>query len=79
MTYPETITKFKFVPQLYSVFFFMMIFILGVGSIVAMMSCVITVVRDQFPKIKYWQAALGYAIFGTLCGSLYITPVRLKF
>ena len=49
------------------------------GSIVAMVTCVITVIRDQFPKVKYWQAALGYAIFGTGCGALYITPVRSNF
>ncbi|KAL7022824.1 hypothetical protein ACKWTF_012396 [Chironomus riparius] len=74
VTYPETISKFQNVPQLFSVLFFIMLFILGIGSIVAMVTSVITVVRDQFPKVKYWQAALGYAIFGTLCGSLYLTP-----
>ena len=79
MTYPETISKFKYVPQLFSVLFFIMLFILGMGSIIAMMTCVITVVRDQFPKVKSWQAALGYAIFGIGCGTLYITPVSFKF
>ncbi|KAL7022818.1 hypothetical protein ACKWTF_012393 [Chironomus riparius] len=79
VTYPETLSKFQFVPQLFSVLFFIMLFILGMGSIIAMMTCVITVVRDQFPKVKYWQAALGYAIFGIGCGTLYITPVSIKF
>jgi len=47
----------------------------GIGSNVAMMSCIMTVVRDRFKKVKAWQAALVIAIFGTVSGSVYMTPV----
>jgi solute carrier family 6 (neurotransmitter transporter, glycine) member 5/9 len=77
ITYAETISKFVFLPQFFSIMFFLMVFILGVGSLIAMTSCVITVIKDQFKKVETWHAALVYAIFGVLIGSLYTTPVRL--
>lgn len=52
-----------------------MLFVLGVGSNVAMTSCVMTVIRDQFPKVKLWQAAAGVAITGFFIGLVYTTPV----
>lgn len=51
-----------------------MLFILGIGSNVAQMSCTMTVVRDQFPKVKNWQVAGVLAIAGTCIGSIYVTP-----
>lgn len=76
VTYPETISKFKILPQAFSVMFFLMLYILALGSLLAITSSAITVIRDQFKKIKNWQAALGFAIFGTVFGSFYTTPVR---
>jgi solute carrier family 6 amino acid transporter-like protein 5/7/9/14 len=73
MTYAETISKFKFFPQLFSVLFFFMLFILGMGSLFAMTSSVITVIREQFKFVKNWHAALVYAIFGIIFGSFYTT------
>lgn len=55
--------------------FFFMLFVLGVGSNVAMTSCVMTVIRDQFPKVRLWQAALIVATSGFLIGLVYTTPV----
>jgi solute carrier family 6 amino acid transporter-like protein 5/7/9/14 len=75
ISYPDAITKFKALPQVFSVLFFLMLYLLGIGSNVAMMSCIMTVVRDRFKKVKNWHAALGFAIFGTVCGSVYMTPV----
>lgn len=49
---------------------------LGIGSNVAMMSCIMTVVRDRFKSIKNWQVALVIAILGISFGSVYMTPVR---
>lgn len=59
--------------------FFLMLYILALGSILAITSSVITVVRDQFKKVKNWQAALGFAIYGIIFGSFYTTPVCLFF
>ncbi|EDS33814.1 amino acid transporter Ag_AAT8 [Culex quinquefasciatus] len=78
ISYPEAIAKFDVVPQAFSVLFFLMLFVLGIGSNVAMTSCVMTVIRDQFPKVKNWQAATVIAICGVALGCIYVTPVRSK-
>lgn len=52
-----------------------MLYMLGIGSNVAMMSCIMTVVRDRFKSIKNWQVALVIAILGISFGSVYMTPV----
>ncbi|XP_077293648.1 sodium-dependent nutrient amino acid transporter 1-like [Arctopsyche grandis] len=74
VSYPEAISKFKAVPQLFSVLFFLMLFVLGIGSNVAMASSIITVVRDKFPHVKHWHAVIAVAIFGFSIGLVYITP-----
>ena len=79
VTYPETISKFKFVPQLFSVMFFVMLYILALGSNLATTSSIVTVIRDQFKTVKNWQAALGIAIYGIVFGSFYTTPVCIPF
>nr|XP_029711977.1 sodium-dependent nutrient amino acid transporter 1-like isoform X1 [Aedes albopictus] len=74
ISYPEAIAKFDVVPQAFSVLFFLMLFVLGIGSNVAMTSCVMTVIRDQFPKVKNWHAATVIALCGVGLGSIYVTP-----
>lgn len=56
--------------------FFFMLFVLGIGSNIAMCSCIITAIRDQFPSVKASHAALGVAFAGFLIGLVYITPVN---
>lgn len=51
-----------------------MLYLLGIGSNVAMMSCCMTVIRDRFKSVKNWQVALIIAILGTTLGSIYMTP-----
>jgi solute carrier family 6 (neurotransmitter transporter, glycine) member 5/9 len=75
ISYPEAISKFTLMPQVFSGLFFFMLYILGVGSNVAMTSCVTTLIRDRFKSVKNWQAALGFSIFGIIFGSIYLTPV----
>lgn len=75
ISYPDAISKFKFVPQLFSVLFFVMLYLLGVGTIIAMSSCVGTLIRDQYKSVKNWHTALGFSVFGTIAGSVYLTPV----
>lgn len=77
ISYPDAIAKFKQLPQVFSFLFFLMLYMLGIGSNVAMMSCIMTVVRDKFMKIKNWQVALVIAILGTCFGSVYMTPVNI--
>ncbi|XP_049801444.1 sodium-dependent nutrient amino acid transporter 1-like [Schistocerca nitens] len=74
VSYPEAIAKFDFVPQLFSVLFFLMLFTLGIGSAVALEAAVMTIICDQFPKIKHWIIALVTCSLGFLAGLVYITP-----
>ena len=79
ISYPDAIAKFKDFPQVYAVLFFLMLFMLGIGSNIAMMSCIMTVIRDRFTKVKNWHAALALAVIGVALGSIYVTPVSLIF
>lgn len=74
ISYPDAIAKFDAVPQLFSVLFFFMLFVLGIGSNIAMASCIITVIRDQFPKLKAWMVAVFVSTIGFLIGLIYVTP-----
>jgi solute carrier family 6 amino acid transporter-like protein 5/7/9/14 len=74
ISYPDAIAKFEYLPQLFSVLFFLMLFVLGMGSVVAMISCAMTVIRDKFPKIKNWHAALLVSTVGFCIGLVYVTP-----
>ncbi|XP_055685585.1 sodium-dependent nutrient amino acid transporter 1-like isoform X1 [Lutzomyia longipalpis] len=74
ISYPDAISKFDWVPQLFSVLFFFMLFVLGMGSVVALVSAVVTVLRDQFPKVVYWQMALIVCSAMFLAGLIYTTP-----
>ncbi|XP_060654099.1 sodium-dependent nutrient amino acid transporter 1 [Drosophila nasuta] len=74
ISYPDAIAKFKVLPQLFSVLFFLMLFVLGIGSNVGMVSCLTTVLKDEFVRIKQWRIVVFIAIIGYLLGLLYITP-----
>lgn len=75
ISYPEAIAKFTVAPQFFSVVFFVMIFVLGIGSEVGLTSAIIAIVRDQFPGMKYWQAAMATCLCEFLIGLIYVTPV----
>ncbi|KAH8329928.1 hypothetical protein KR067_008117, partial [Drosophila pandora] len=74
ISYPDAISKFQAVPQLFSVLFFFMLFVLGIGSIVALQSTIVTIICDQFKGLKYWKVALGTSMCGFLMGLVYVTP-----
>lgn len=63
--------------QFFSVMFFFMLFVLGIGSNIAMCSCIVTAIRDQFPRVKAWQAVLIVAVVGFSIGLFYVTPVNI--
>lgn len=54
-----------------------MLFVLGIGSNIAMCSCIVTAIRDQFPKVNAWQAVLMVAAVGFSVGLCYVTPVNI--
>lgn len=74
----ENLVMPSFCPfQVFSVLFFFMLFVLGIGSNIAMCSCIVTAIQDQFPKWKTPFIVLGVASVGFLIGLCYITPVSL--
>lgn len=60
---------------MFSILFFFMLFVLGIGSNIAMCSCIVTAIRDQFPKLKPWQTIIPVACVGFIVGLMYTTPV----
>lgn len=56
-----------------------MMFVLGVGSAVGMTTGIITVISEQFPRLKTWQIVVPVCSLGFLLGTVYVTPVSLKF
>ncbi|XP_021952468.1 sodium-dependent nutrient amino acid transporter 1 [Folsomia candida] len=73
VSYPEAIAKFTFVPQLFAVLFFLMLFTLGIGSATSLTSGVITIICDQFQTWKRWLVTLIVCVIGFFSGLLYVT------
>lgn len=74
ISYPDAISKFQFLPQVFAVLFFFMLFILGIGSVVALQNVVVTVLCDQFRSLKYAHVAAVTSILGFFAGLTYLTP-----
>lgn len=72
------VTEHLYLLQAFSVLFFFMLFVLGIGSNIAMCTCIITILRDKFPALKAWQASIGLATVGFSFGLIYVTPVSLN-
>ncbi|XP_017865900.1 PREDICTED: sodium-dependent nutrient amino acid transporter 1 isoform X1 [Drosophila arizonae] len=76
ISYPEAIAKFEYVPQMFAVLFFLMLFVLGIGSTVGMGSCILRVIRDQFGKRAgpSWALAGALVALGFGVSIVYVTP-----
>ncbi|XP_014476457.1 PREDICTED: sodium-dependent nutrient amino acid transporter 1-like [Dinoponera quadriceps] len=74
ISYPDALSRFTFVPQLFSVLFFFMMFVLGMGSAVALCGAVFSVFRDHMPNVKQWLLVLCVSCFGFFVSLVYITP-----
>uniref|UniRef100_A0A8D8AYV8 Transporter n=3 Tax=Culex pipiens TaxID=7175 RepID=A0A8D8AYV8_CULPI len=74
MTYPNAIAKFEWLPQLFSALFFLMLFIVGLGSNLGVTTSIVTAIRDQCPWLKNWQVVAVVGSVGFLCGLVYLTP-----
>ncbi|XP_054009964.1 sodium-dependent nutrient amino acid transporter 1-like [Hylaeus anthracinus] len=74
ISYPEALSRFTVVPQLFAVLFFVMMFVLGVGSAVALCGAVFSILCDHFPKVSHWKLVLLVSSMGFLVSLIYITP-----
>ncbi|XP_011193334.1 sodium-dependent nutrient amino acid transporter 1 [Zeugodacus cucurbitae] len=74
ISYPDAIAKFTFVPQLFSVLFFFMLFVLGIGTLAALQSALITIICDQFKLKRFWLASLILTLIEFGISILYVTP-----
>nr|XP_027199269.1 sodium-dependent nutrient amino acid transporter 1-like [Dermatophagoides pteronyssinus] len=70
IAYPEGLSKIKFLPQLWSILFFFMLFTLGIGSSVAMIETILTCIKDEFESLHKHKAklALAFCVFFMLLG-----------
>ncbi|XP_077487301.1 sodium-dependent nutrient amino acid transporter 1-like [Amblyomma americanum] len=66
VTYPEALSRISFVPQLWSVLFFLMLFLLGLGTGVGDVQAVTTVLTDQFPGLSKWRSHIS-VVFCVIC------------
>ncbi|KAM7344151.1 lithium-inducible SLC6 transporter [Cochliomyia hominivorax] len=74
ISYPDAIAKFEFIPQVFAVLFFLMLFVLGIGSTVGMGSCIIRVIRDQFVGSSPGILALVLSVSGFALSTIYMCP-----
>ncbi|XP_055844970.1 sodium-dependent nutrient amino acid transporter 1-like [Episyrphus balteatus] len=73
ISYPDAIAKFEFIPQIFAVSFFFMMFVLGVGSIVALQSSICTMICDRFVSFKFVYVAIVTCALGFLSSIVYAT------
>ncbi|CAG4979847.1 unnamed protein product [Colias eurytheme] len=73
VSYPDAIAK-TFQPQLFSVLFFVMMLVLGVGSAVALLSTINTVLMDSFPRVRTIYMSAFCCTSGFAIGLVYVTP-----
>ncbi|XP_076161702.1 sodium-dependent nutrient amino acid transporter 1 isoform X2 [Ptiloglossa arizonensis] len=73
ISYPEALAKFTVVPQLFAVLFFLMLFVLGIGTSVAFTAVISSVIKDKFPQFQDWKVAAGVTSTGFLIGIVYCT------
>ncbi|CAG9133366.1 unnamed protein product [Plutella xylostella] len=74
ISYPDAIAKSPFVPQLFAVLFFLMMSVLGVGSAVALLSTINTVMMDSFRRVPTVAMSAICCSAGFLIGLVYVTP-----
>ncbi|XP_058054984.1 sodium-dependent nutrient amino acid transporter 1-like [Anopheles bellator] len=73
-TYPDVLAKFSFLPQFFSVLFFFMLFLLGIGTLIGIVTSVITAIHDQQPRLRRWKIVISVAVAGFCVGLVYLTP-----
>jgi len=74
VSYPSALAKFDFMPQVFSVLFFLMLVTLGLGSATGLTSGIIAVVCDLNPKWNKTTVTGIICILGFFVGLVYVTP-----
>ncbi|XP_053681154.1 sodium-dependent nutrient amino acid transporter 1-like [Anopheles nili] len=74
ITYPDAIAKFDAAQNLFAVLFFLMFFLLGLGSNTGIVTTIVAAIRDRHPHLPNWKVVVSISIFGFACGLVYITP-----
>ena len=78
ITYPDAIAKFDFLPNVFAVLFFLMLFILGIGSNVGMVSAVVSGIRESLPNLHITFVTICVCIAAFGIGVVYVTPVKYE-
>uniref|UniRef100_A0ABD2WQU3 Transporter n=1 Tax=Trichogramma kaykai TaxID=54128 RepID=A0ABD2WQU3_9HYME len=73
ISYPDAIAKFSILPQFFSVIFFLMLYVLGIGSGIAITGGIISIINDEFPHWKHWYIVLATTSIGFGVGCVYCT------
>nr|XP_053649624.1 sodium-dependent nutrient amino acid transporter 1-like [Cherax quadricarinatus] len=74
VSFPDVLSTFPYVPQLFSMLFFLMLFILGLSTASALTSTITSVTCHVFPCFKKSIVTLIVCILGFLLGLIYVTP-----
>nr|XP_053649623.1 sodium-dependent nutrient amino acid transporter 1-like [Cherax quadricarinatus] len=74
VSYPDVLSRFQYVPQLFSVMFFLMLFTLGLGTASALINSITTIICDDFPHLKKQIATVSVCTAGFYLGLFYATP-----
>ncbi|XP_046589864.1 sodium-dependent nutrient amino acid transporter 1 [Neodiprion lecontei] len=74
ISYPEALARFPAVPQLFAVLFFIMMFVLGIGSAQSLVGVIASVITDRFTSFKQMYVVGVISIIGFLLGLTYVTP-----
>jgi len=74
VSYPSALAKFDFLPQLFSVLFFLMLVTLGLGSATGLTSGIIAVVCDINPRWNKTFVTGIICLLGFGVGLFYVTP-----
>ncbi|XP_076333206.1 sodium-dependent nutrient amino acid transporter 1-like [Tachypleus tridentatus] len=70
ITYPEALSQTPFVPQLWAVLFFIMLYMLGLGSAIGHIEAIVTTIKDEFPHLHQKKSfmALSACLACFICG-----------
>ncbi|GIY32744.1 sodium-dependent nutrient amino acid transporter 1 [Caerostris darwini] len=69
IVYPEALAAISFAPQLWAVLFFFMLYALGIGSSMAQIETLLTVIKDKYPKLRkciWFPSLIACVIFFAL-------------